>query len=255
VRVCRCAAGPSGELRRAPARVQTGRGSVVIVTERHDVADIRLKRNYRSGDRIIRAAIALLPVPVEVEGEHSGGTVEPHQAEGKIEGQAEAALPLLVRALAKSKPEDLAVVCISNADCELAADILIARGQSVFVRREGEYGRTPATAFVESAAEWATTERGSAGVPLSELLWRWRRLLGRSWNRSKEIDLARLLLQSDVDSELAGPDSDASIFVDAVCDLGLLAALQVDSSRPDDAEALAWIHRVVRGCRPVREVV
>ncbi len=189
---------------------------VVNLAERSDVCDVRLARNYRSANEIIQASVNLLPVSIEVRGERDGGVLEIHQVDGKVEGQAEAAVPVLNEALKSSKPEDLAVVCLSNTDCEAAADVLIQRDLPVFVRRKGEYPRTWASSFVEAAADWIVTKRGASGLTLADLLWQWRQLLGRGWDRALEVRFTAVLLEFET-----RPTASASEFVGSLFDLGV----------------------------------
>jgi DNA helicase-2/ATP-dependent DNA helicase PcrA len=212
------------------------------IAERSDVHHVRLRINYRSSEEIIRRSLALLPRRVDVEGRRKGGVVEAHQVEGKVSGQARACIPLLKQALKESKPEGLAVLCLSNADCATVGEILQDAGISVFVRREDEYARTVTTQFVEYAAAWATNPRGTSGVTLRMLLWQWRQLLGVRWTRQHDISLVTVLLDSESASHSAAE------FVRTITSLDLEAALAADRTRAEEADSLASVlHAVTDG--------
>lgn len=203
------------------------------LADRDDVSGVRLKRNYRSADEIIQASVNLLPEPIEVFGEGGGGVLEVHQVDGKVEGQALATVPILETAMQTSRPEDLALICLTNDDCVEAADVLIDAGLPVFVRRKGEYPRTWASAFVEAAADWVVTQRGAAGVTLADLLLQWRQLQGRRWERSLDVRFVAALLEFE-----RRPGAAASEFVSHLLGLGLLTALERDESRAEDAQSI-----------------
>jgi DNA helicase-2/ATP-dependent DNA helicase PcrA len=213
------------------------------IAERSDVEHVRLRLNYRSSNEIIRQSVKLLPQHLDVEGFREGGTVEAHQVDGKIAGQTEHAIPFITAALASgSKPEDIAVLCLSNADCVEVGDILIDADFPVFVRRDDDYPRTPATQLMEMAAAWACAEPGSAGVTLRSILAQWRNLLSTRWTRSHDVALVSLLLEGAILR-----DSPASDFVERVCSHGLEDALASARVRAEDADAMASLRRSVSG--------
>jgi DNA helicase II / ATP-dependent DNA helicase PcrA len=104
----------------------------------------------------------------------------------------------------------------------------------VFVRSSSEYPRTPSTAFIEGLAAWATSPRGESGLKLAELLLRWRRLLGPSWERRLDVELVRLLMTPEAEDQ--GP---AREFLEGVLGLGALDALRSRQETQEDADSLA----------------
>jgi ATP-dependent DNA helicase UvrD/PcrA len=212
------------------------------IAERGDVKHVRLRLNYRSAEEIIRQSLKLLPKHLDVTGFREGGIVAAHQADGKIPGQTECAIPFIREALdAGSKPEDVAVLCLSNADCIEVGDILIGQGLPVFVRRDDDYARTPATQFVELAAAWACAAPGTSGVMLRSLLTQWRQLLAGRWTRAEDVAVVTLLRDTDT------CEMPASDFVRAICALGLTDALAVERVRAEDADSLAQLANSVTG--------
>lgn len=210
--------------------------------DRSDVQHVRLRINYRSSDEIIKRSLALLPDGVDVEGRRVGGVVEAHQVDGKIPGQTTAAIPILRDALKDgSNPENLAVLCLSNLDCITVGDILIDAGLSVFVRRDDEYPRTPATQFMEGAAAWATSPPGTSGLTLRSLLWQWRQLLGEAWTRAHDIALVRVLMEKDEIGEIPARE-----LVHRLDGLGLEHALREERTRAEDLDAVARLRDSLR---------
>ncbi len=73
-----------------------------------------------------------------------------------MKGQTREALPLIKEAIEQSAPlENIAVICITNSECQEAAEILREDGIPVFVRTSDQYATTPATPLLEGAAEWS----------------------------------------------------------------------------------------------------
>jgi DNA helicase II / ATP-dependent DNA helicase PcrA len=207
------------------------------IADRSDVEHVKLRLNYRCSDEIIAQSRKLLPSPIDVEGFREGGTVQAHQVDGKIAGQAERAVGFVRAALdAGSKAEDVAILCLSNADCIEVGDILHGAGIPVFVRRDDDYPRTPATQLMEMAAAWATAEPGQSGVTLKFVLGQWRQLLGGRWTRAKDVALTSLLL-----AQGATDDPPARDFVAAILELGLDAALRDDRLRAEDTDGVAQL--------------
>ena len=209
------------------------------VADRHDVQDIRLRINYRCATEIIRQSLTALDQPLDVEGEREGGVVEVHQVEGGIQGQATRALSFIETAIAAHTPkEEIAALCLSNADCQTVAEVLRDAGVPVFVRSADEYPRTPATALIEGLAAWATSPRGESGLTLAELLRRWRSLLGPSWERQLDVALVDVLLDCEV-----GDERNASDLVGRVTGLGLIGELERRQERQEDADAMKQMVR------------
>lgn len=165
------------------------------VAKRPDVTDVSLEVNYRCSEEIIRQSMTALDQPIKVEGLREGGTVAVHKVEGWVKGQAREALPLIEEAIEQNTPlENIAVICITNNECQEAAEILREGGIPVFVRTSDQYATTPATQFLEGAAEWVSVPRGEAGFSLADLLASWRGLLADKWERASAIELVSYLL-------------------------------------------------------------
>lgn len=203
------------------------------LTARSSVAEVTLGVNYRCANEIIRKSMTALDEPIEVEGRREGGKVEVHQVEGWIEGQAKDALTLITQATSEGTPlENIAILCVSNPDCQRAASVLSDAELPVFVRSSDQYASTPASTFLEGLAEWVTVPRGSSGFPLAALLGTWRSLLGDKWQRKKSTELVTMLLGVSDSSE---PALD---FVQFVADMGLLEALSARIERQEDAQSI-----------------
>jgi DNA helicase-2/ATP-dependent DNA helicase PcrA len=204
------------------------------IANRSDVEHVRLRLNYRCSDEIITQSRKLLPAPLDVEGFREGGVVQLHQVDGKIAGQAEDALAIVRAALdAGSKAEDVAILCLSNADCIETGDILQSNGIPVFVRRDDDYPRIAITQFMEMAAAWGTSAPGEAGITLRFVLGQWRHLLGGQWTRADDVALTSLLLDQAVER-----DSPAHGFVTGVLELGLAKAIETDGLRTEDVDGV-----------------
>lgn len=202
------------------------------LTDRCDVTEVSLRLNYRSAGEIISRARALIPEGVDVEGRREGGLVKSHQVDGGVEGQAHAVLPMIAGALEYSRPEEVAVLCLSNKDCVTAATV-IEQEYPVFVRREDDYPSSSVTQFLEGAAAWAVAERGTSGVAVRDLLARWRRLLRGAWTKARDAALLGVLLDPEWSFRPAAE------FVEAVVALGLASALDANREQREDADALA----------------
>lgn len=196
------------------------------MADRSDVTDVSLEVNYRCSEEIIRQSMTALEQPIKVEGIRKGGTVMVHKAEGWVEGQAREALPPIREAIAQDSPlENIAVICITNNECQEAAAILREDGIPVFVRTSDQYATTPATQFLEGAAEWVSVPRGEAGFSLADLLASWRGLLADKWERARAIELVSYLLSID-----GGGATSAHDFIERI------AAMRLSESLADRVE-------------------
>jgi DNA helicase-2/ATP-dependent DNA helicase PcrA len=133
---------------------------------------------------------------------------------------------------------EIVVICPANDRCQTAADALREAGIAAFVRGT-EYRQVQSTMFVEACAAWATLGREVSGYRLGELLRRWRRLLGSSWTREKDLALTELLLShSGNGSELA------VTLLRALLDVGLRSSVE-KSSRSDESLELAQMEEAL----------
>jgi DNA helicase-2/ATP-dependent DNA helicase PcrA len=207
------------------------------VANRADVTDVPLEVNYRCADEIIRQSQTVLDRPIAVEGRRKGGTVEVHQVEGWISGQAAATLPPIEHAVSNDTPlDEIAIICPTNPACEEAADVVRAAGIPVFVRTSDQYAATSASTFLESLAEWASVPRSMAGFPLAELLRRWKVLLGDRWERQSSIDLVGYVLG------ITEPEQQPALeFVENFANMGLVESL---SARIEGQESAASIEEM-----------
>lgn len=209
---------------------------------RHDVTTIRLGLNYRCGSEIIRQSLTAVDGPREVEG-RPGGEVVAHRVNGEVAGQARSALDVITgRHNAGTPYGEIAVLCLSNADCLEVAAILRSAEIPTYVRSNTEYPRTDVTMLVEGLAAWSSQPRGTAPIPLNELLREYHRILRRRLERSDDAALVRVLLEHQA------PDGSAGDFVTAVAASGISAALDIRQDLEEERDAFArMLHDVTTG--------
>ncbi len=213
------------------------------VVQRSDVTDVSLEVNYRCSAEIIRQSMTALEQPIKVEGLREGGTVAVHKVEGWVEGQAKEALPLIREAIAQKTPlENIALICITNNECQEAAQILREDDIPVFVRTSDQYATTPATQFLEGAAEWVSVPRGDAGFSLAELLADWRGLLADKWERARAIELVSYLLSIEDGAVTLARD-----FVERIAAMRLTESL---SDRIEGQESAASVAVMLKNLAP-----
>lgn len=201
---------------------------------RAQVATIRLRRNYRSGDAITRRAETALEHVHETENERTGGVVEVHQIEGWVSGQADDVTGRIAAAHAEDEVpyEKFAIITPTNRECAEAAAVLEAAGLPFFMRHADEYDRTAVTSLIEALAAWATASLGTSGFRLGQLVGRWKRLR-REPRSGPPVELVRVL-----NAYRARPEEMASTFITALLELGLLERLWAQQETHEDAQAL-----------------
>lgn len=204
------------------------------VAERPDVTDVSLEVNYRCSEEIIRQSMTALDQPIKVEGLREGGTVAVHKVEGWVKGQAREALRLIKEAIGQNTPlEKIAVICVTNKECQEAAEILREGGLPVFVRTSDQYATTPATQFLEGAAEWVSVPRGEAGFSLADLLASWRGLLADKWERASAIELVSYLLSIEDGAATLARD-----FVERIAAMRLMESLSDRIEGQESADSI-----------------
>lgn len=145
------------------------------LSERPDVRSIRLRFNYRSGAKIIRASLGALGEDRDYRGldDVPEGELTFWKVRGDLDSQAAAiAATVLPNLLARHPPEEIAILYRAAWLGDKVAQALDARGyphlrtdNNALVKRN-----SPAARFVEGCAIWATGGWRKADPPFSRLL-------------------------------------------------------------------------------------
>ncbi|HUR02868.1 MAG TPA: ATP-dependent helicase [Nonomuraea sp.] len=204
-----------------------------------EVTCVRLEHNYRCGQEIIRVANRVQRGERKVTGERSGGEVSISFCPNGFTEQCDEAAKAVKLKYDRGMPlHDIAVICPQKTQCREVADALNRSGLAASVLGD-EYPRTPAALFVESCAAWAMRGREQSGHRLGSIHRRWRRLLGSTWSRDKDVRLTELLL-----SYRDMPDTFASRMLADLLGEGLRRAVALQA-HSDNANALHELQEVL----------
>ena len=145
------------------------------LSERPDVRSIRLRFNYRSGAKIIRASLGALGEDRDYRGldDVPEGELTFWKLRGDLDSQAAAiAARVLPNLLARHPPEEVAILYRAAWLGDKVAEALDARGfahlrtdNNALIKRN-----SPAARFVEGCAVWATGGWRTADPPFARLL-------------------------------------------------------------------------------------
>lgn len=206
---------------------------------RPDVTAVRLDRNYRCGEAIIRSASFMKESTQKVTGVRQGGEISTVYCPGGFAEQLErVALSIAESSSAGLPLHNVAVICATNDQCSQVGAALEAKGIPA-VYRTNKYRLTTATALIENSAAWCFAGQENSGIRLSSLLTIWRGLCQRDASEGKDSHLARALLSFDATKAPSATD-----FVQALLDAGLESALDY----PSNSEERIEVSRMFKAC-------
>jgi len=146
---------------------------------REDVETIRLRLNYRSGDRLVHAASSVLEEPREyVSTRGDIGDIHFH-GYNDLDAQVEALVSdLLPDILTRVDAGDIVILYPTRNEASRIETALAAAGfEYVRLGRDAAYPRTPLTRLLEEVAEWCASGWRTGKPRISRLVGRWIALL------------------------------------------------------------------------------
>jgi ATP-dependent DNA helicase UvrD/PcrA len=172
------------------------------LAQRSGVTPVRLDRNYRCGDEIIRVANRLRPASTKFAAHAQAATSRRRAAltasmnNARLRRTPRRRPATAVSPWTRSSSSAHWTRSSSSAHRTSYANkqpTRSARGLPAAVR-EAEYRMTQVTSFVEGCATWAVLGRELSNYRLSGLLGQWRAILGPRWDRQADVSLTTLLL-------------------------------------------------------------
>lgn len=160
-----------------------------------DVLDVRLKKNYRSGERLVRASSSVLREDREyVSTRGDLGDVQIHRCDGGIDGQVEHLLnDVLPDILDRMRPADVIVLYPSKNEGRVVEAAFSAAGiDFVRIGRDAAYPKMPLTRFIEECATWCSSA-ATHRPRISPLMGRWVALLRVRDVRARRETVKRLV--------------------------------------------------------------
>lgn len=209
------------------------------LAERPDVTAVRLDRNYRCGEAIIRSAAFMKESEQTISGVRPGGEVTALYCPDGFGEQLEKIALSIVRANSAGLPlHEIAVICATNDQCTRVGGVL--EGHAIpAIYRTNSYRLTAATALIESSATWCFGGRENSGTRLSSLLSAWQGLHRLQHSEGAESALTRTLLSVDTSVKTSATD-----FIQMILDAGLTRALE----SPSNAEERIEVSRMLSAC-------
>lgn len=209
---------------------------------RSSVVEVRLQRNYRSGQNIIDIALQALGEDRSVVGREVGGVVTREFAPGGPDAQAKRVEELVRQAIADAVPaHEIAILTPTRAERDLCAHVLRQAGLPVFARDDEHWSPVPSTTLLEISAAWCSNGRPRA--QLASLLTRFSGS-GRSVDRhERRRATVRVLLGTE-------PEDDACSFVEALVRAALLDHAE-GRAGTDDGEQLSKMRRALGPSGPL----
>jgi DNA helicase-2/ATP-dependent DNA helicase PcrA len=210
---------------------------LIELANRGDVTPINLRRNYRCGEEIVRVAQLVKHGQSPVVADRAGGSVTTELCPDGFAQQCSRSAERIAAARQRGVAlHEIVLLATTNELCGTALIALREAGVPAYFRNTDDYRLTACTALVEGCAAWACRGRETSNYRLGSLLRQWRSIHGAAHTREQDAALTQLLLNHQTRGELP-----AYVFLDALLDLGLGAALQ----RPelaDDAVQIAAMH-------------
>jgi DNA helicase-2/ATP-dependent DNA helicase PcrA len=216
---------------------------LIELAKRQDVHTVKLDKNYRCGQEIIRIASIMKQRKQDiVVGERIGGKIGATYCPGGFDHQSHSAAQRALAAQQQGAPlHEILAICPTNAQCEQVARYLRSVGLAAHFRGD-EYRDTVATSFVEGCAAWAVSGRELSDYRLHFLLDRWRYLLGSK--RTRECDI---LLIDTLKSYKDNPFTPAANFLWSLLDIGLADALNRERLSGEAIEVTKMIDALCTG--------
>ena len=188
---------------------------------RSDVTTVRLNINYRCAEEIMGLPRRALVGDREIRRVRRGGHAEARYCPGGFANQITTATDAVIAAARGVPLHEIAVLCVTNEECNRVARALRNRDIEVIVRG-ADYESTRVTALLERAAAWATMNHERSGQRLGDLLREWRWTLDEVWSRTVGVQFTQHLIGA-----AATAASSARAFIDGLMALGLAPALEL----------------------------
>ncbi|NGX08678.1 UvrD-helicase domain-containing protein [Mycobacteroides franklinii] len=210
---------------------------LVELAGRSDVTPIHLRRNYRSGQEIVRVAQKVKHSDSPVDAGREGGIVTATECPDGFLQQCTRCVQLIQEMQQRGiRLHEIAVLCPANEQCLTVTAELRRVGVPAFFRNTEDYRHATSTAFIEGCAAWACAGRETSNYRLGYLLRQWRLMCGSAHSRELDAALTELLMSyQDLDGE------PASAFLEDLLTAGLGNAL-ARPSLGEDAVQVAAMH-------------
>lgn len=176
----------------------------LALSKRSDVEAVRLRLNYRSGTKIVRASKAALGEHRDYEAHSTNeGELHVHRASGGIDGEVRALVKtVLPDVLSRYKPGDVVVLYPTRYEAGRVEEAIKGAGwEYVRLGRDAAYPRTPLTRLAEDLARWCAGGWEAGQPRLSRLVQRWlgiQRLRDPLLQRSQRLALVRFLFTNRI---------------------------------------------------------
>lgn len=209
---------------------------------RDDVESVKLRLNYRSGSRLVRASSSVLQEERAYESTRGDiGDIHIHACRGGIEGEVATLVEsVLPDVLERMRPHEVLVLYPSKNEGTLLEDALRPAGiQFIRVGRDAAYPKAPLTRFLEECAAWCAATSEARRPRISRLIGRWialLRLLDAPKRRTATRQLVRFLFDHRdgglavsgwlADFESAVMDADARFRLETSGEIESLIALR-----------------------------
>ena len=154
------------------------------LADRDDMKSVRLRLNYRCGQKIIDGAEVILSPPIPREHRSNRGDVDPGDVRffnpsGGLVDQVTTITKELLPQLKELgyEPREIAILYIDRNDAQVITEILDEKEIKYAGGRDQRYKRTPVTRWVESLAQWCCGARGEDGTQFNDVSRFWIDLL------------------------------------------------------------------------------
>ena len=216
------------------------------ITERKDMASIRLGLNYRSGQNIINGAGVILSSDVSrnylsSRGKDDPGEIYFYERSGGLDDQttfiAEQILPQVFAAGYEAR--EIGILYIDRHDARVIIRSLEAAGIPYAGERDQRYRRSPLTRWIEDMAQWCCGLRGENGIRFSDISAFWIGLLknaGMSLTEDNELGIRAHYFR--VLTELQNPEMSVQEWFSNLEDrLSLRDHITKNERAPDEIDA------------------
>lgn len=228
------------------------------LSERDDVETIRLKLNYRCGEKIIKASTVAL---AEERDFHSSGS-NPGEIFFKcckdgLADQAKFICDYIIPQALKNKPErkigDIAILYIDKNDGDIIANAVTQKGWN-FIRVDGNspYQASPVTYWLEDCAAWCSGGWKTGKVSLAEIIYRWL-----NFNERANSPSAQRLLQTQLVKFLyENRESGRSLnkWLSGFMQSGLKDAIELEPRLRDDKEKVCQLIKATENGKELEKV-
>jgi DNA helicase-2/ATP-dependent DNA helicase PcrA len=200
------------------------------LSQRPDVTQVPLEKNYRCGQEIIRVANLMKQGKDAVVSHRDGGRVSATYCPNGFMAQCLEAVRGVREANTHGIPlHEIVVICPNNGLCETAANAFRDHDIPAFFRNNDYYRATQVTSFVEGCAAWSTLGRERSNYRLGALLRQWRSIIEQRWEPKTDVALTELMMNF-----ATRPDEPARNLLTDLFEVGLATALK-RAALADDA--------------------